>query len=109
MDGTLNVGVRVALMPGVFFDGVCGVDDNCIVTVGVDVKVLVAVGGRVAVSVGVGGSGVNGVGMKYSAVGVEYVPHSESVCPQEVNSMDAMSNTGKSCFTWNPSRELYLC
>ena len=90
-------------MPGVFFDGVCSVDDSCVVTVGVEVKVLVGVGGRVAVSVAVGGSGVNGEGMMYSAVGVEYVPHSEEVCPQEVNIMDAMSSTGKSCFTLNPS------
>ncbi len=71
-------------------------------------KVPVEVGGIVAVSVAVGGSGVNGVGIMYSAVGVEYVPHSEEDCPQEVNIMDAMSNTGISCFTWNPSQELYL-
>ncbi len=109
MDGTLNVGVKIASMPGVFWDGVCGVDDSCVVNVGVDVKVLVGVGGRVAVSAAVGGFGVNGAGMKYSAVGVEYVPHSEEDCPQEVKIMDAMRNTGKSCFTWNPSRELYLC
>lgn len=96
-------------MPGVFWDGVCGMDDSCIVTVGVEVKVPVGVGGRVAGSVAVGGSGVNGVGAKFSAVGVEYVPHSEDFCPQEVNIMDAMSSTGKSCFTGNPSRELYLC
>ena len=109
MDGTLNVGVKVASMPGVFLDGVCDVDDSCVVTVGVEVKVLVGVGGTVAVAAAVGGLGVNGAGMKYSAVGVEYVPHSEEDCPQEVNIMDAMSNMGKSCFTGNPSRELYLC
>ncbi len=73
-----------------------------------DVSVLVGVGGRVAVTVAVGGSGVNGVGKTYSGVGVEYVPHSEEDCPQEVNIMDAMSSTGKICFTLNPSRELYL-
>jgi len=109
MDGTLNVGVKVAPILGVFWDGVCGMEDGCVVTVGVAVSVLVEVGARVAGSVAVGGCGVNGVGAKFCAVGVEYVPHSEEVCPQEVNMMDAMSSTGKSCFTGNPSRELYLC
>lgn len=98
----------MASRPGVLFDGVCSADDVCAILVGVGVKVLVGSGGRVAVSVAVGVFGMNGAGKMTSAVGVEYVPHSEEDCPQEVSIMDAIMRKGKSRFTGDPLRELYL-
>ncbi len=77
----------------------------------VGILLRVAVFGGIGLGVSVIENGsvrmIEGMDVALSAVGVEYVPHNEGVCPQAVNNMDAMNKMGRRRFTLNPSVRLY--
>src|SRR5512140_291887 len=110
MAATSNVGVVVISARGVA--GVLGLEvsavaDSTATSVGVGVNVRVGSGVLVGDVVAVGVLGRVGVETGASEVGVEYVPHRDGVCPQELNKRAAMQKTNRVRVTGHPFSELY--